>query len=101
MSLETVPLSQLKPNADNPRTSFDLQRIEALAETILQQGVLQNLVVKRTKGRKAAYTVVAGGRRLRALQLLHERGELPERLSRTGTDPVGSVRHRYPADGHN
>ena len=77
-TLQTVPLSQLKPNEDNPRTSFDPQRIEALAATILQQGLLQNLVVKRAKGRKVVYTVVDGGRRLRALQLLHERGELPE-----------------------
>jgi ParB family chromosome partitioning protein len=77
-TIQTVHLSQLKPNAANPRTSFDPQRIEELAATILQQGVLQNLVVKRAKGRKVTYTVVAGGRRLRALQLLHERGELPE-----------------------
>ena len=76
-TLQTVPLSQLKPNEDNPRTRFDPQRIEELAATILQQGVLQNLVVKRAKGRKAAYIVVAGGRRLRALHVLHERGELP------------------------
>jgi ParB family chromosome partitioning protein len=78
VAIQTVPLSQLKPNEANPRTSFDPQRIEELAATILQQGVLQNLVVKRAKGRKVSYTVVAGGRRLRALQVLHERGELPE-----------------------
>jgi len=54
-TIQTVPLSQLKPNADNPRTSFDPQRIEALAATILQHGVLQNLVVKRAKGRKVAH----------------------------------------------
>jgi ParB family chromosome partitioning protein len=97
MSLETLPLNQLKPNADNPRTSFDPQRIEELAATILQHGVLQNLVVKRAKGRKVAYTVVAGGRRLRALQLLHERGELPPDypvpvLIRTDLDNTDTLR---------
>ena len=76
-SIQTVPLNQLQPNEANPRTSFDPQRIEELAATIRQHGVLQNLVVKRAKGRKVAYTVVAGGRRLRALQRLRERGELP------------------------
>lgn len=96
-TIQTVPLSQLKPNADNPRTSFDPQRIEALAATILQQGVLQNLVVKRAKGRKVAYTVVAGGRRLRALQLLCKRGELPEDypvpvLIRTDLDDMDTLR---------
>ena len=63
-TIQTVALSQLKPNEENLRTSFEPQRIEALAATILQQGVLQNLVVKRAKGRKVVYTVVAGGRRL-------------------------------------
>ncbi|MDH3602770.1 MAG: ParB/Srx family N-terminal domain-containing protein, partial [Candidatus Tectomicrobia bacterium] len=77
-TMQTVPLSQLKPNEDNPRTSVDSRRIEELAATILQQGVLQNLVVKRAKGRKVAYLVVAGGRRLRALHLLRERGDLPK-----------------------
>jgi len=96
-TLQTVPLSQLKPNEANPRTSFDPQRIEELAATILQQGVLQNLVVKRAKGRKVAYIVVAGGRRLRALQLLHERGELPEDypvpvLIRTDLDDTDTLR---------
>ena len=51
--------------------------IDALAHSILQQGVLQSLVVTKSAAKgKAAFEVVAGGRRLRR----------PAETSRAGED---------------
>jgi ParB family chromosome partitioning protein len=71
-----IPLSQLqrKPSKINVRT-VEPTGIEALADNIAAVGLLQNLIaVPYAKGR---FEVVAGGRRLRALQLLVKRRKLP------------------------
>jgi ParB family chromosome partitioning protein len=78
MNLQTVPLSSLAPGRSNPRKAMDRKAIEGLAASIRTDGLLQNLVVSpvKGKGRRKHYEVVSGERRLRALRLLHERGEL-------------------------
>ena len=48
--------------------------LEGLAASIRQDGLLQNLVVSRGKGRR--YRIVSGERRYRALKILEERGEI-------------------------
>ncbi len=79
-----IPLSRLHLSIHNVRRTTP-QRIDELAALIKSQGLLQNLVVvesKQPKGKGAAgYGVIAGGRRLRALQLLAERGEIPTDFS--------------------
>lgn len=40
-----IAVSQLDPNPDQPRRTFDTQALEALAESIRQAGVLQPLLV--------------------------------------------------------
>lgn len=70
------PLSSLTISPLNVRHTAPT-KIEELAALIKSQGLLQNLVVvsEPAKGKKAGgFTVIAGGRRLRALQLLAERG---------------------------
>lgn len=77
--LQSVALSVLEPPAANPRRKIDRKAIEGLAASIKQDGILHNLVVTPTgKGRKERYQIVSGARRLEALKLLQERGELPE-----------------------
>lgn len=52
-----------------PRTKMDEEAINALAESIRQQGVIQPLIVRALKGEVAGkYEVIAGERRLRAAQ---------------------------------
>jgi ParB family chromosome partitioning protein len=61
--LQTVPISDLRPNRMQPRSAFDETGLEELAESIRVQGVVQPIVVTaRDKG----YVIVAGERRWRA-----------------------------------
>lgn len=80
MTLQTVSLSLLEASAANPRRKIDRKSIEGLAASIRTDGLLQNLVVSPVEGKRRTtrYRVVSGGRRFAALQLLHERGELPK-----------------------
>jgi ParB family transcriptional regulator, chromosome partitioning protein len=60
----TLPVADLSPNRFQPRTEFDEGRLEELAESIRNQGVIQPLVVApRPDG---GYTIIAGERRWRA-----------------------------------
>lgn len=77
--LQSVSLSVLEPPVANPRRKIDRKTIEGLAASIKQDGILHNLVVTPSgSGRKQRYQIVSGARRLEALKLLQERGELPE-----------------------
>jgi ParB family chromosome partitioning protein len=77
--LQSVSLSTLEPPVANPRRKIDRKAIEGLAASIKQDGILHNLVVTPTgNGKKKRFQIVSGARRLEALKLLQERGELPE-----------------------
>ena len=58
-----VDISDIKPNANQPRKNFDPEKIEELSASILEHGVIQPLVV-RPSG--VGYEIVAGERRWRA-----------------------------------
>lgn len=60
----TLPLDSLTPGVFQPRTSFAEDRLDELARSIQQQGVLQPLLVRPLGG--GAYEIVAGERRWRA-----------------------------------
>lgn len=61
-----IAVSQLDPNPDQPRRTFDTQALESLAESIRQAGVLQPLLVVENGAR---YRIVAGERRYRAARM--------------------------------
>ena len=65
--LVRVRLSDIDPNPRQPRRRFPTESIDALAESIRRYGLLSPLIVKRTGSR---FELVAGERRLRALQRL-------------------------------
>lgn len=72
----SIPLAHLILSPQNVRTAPRAD-IDALATSILEQGVLQNLVVTKTGAKgKAAFEVADGGRRFAALQLLREQGKI-------------------------
>lgn len=74
-----VPLSQLRLSPRNARKTGG-QDIEGLAASIAAHNLLQNLTV--TPGTNDnEYQVVAGGRRLAAMQLLRDRGQLDAEFS--------------------
>lgn len=60
---ETLELSKLKPNKNQPRKQFNETELSELADSIRQNGILQPLLVRK-KG--AAYEIVAGERRYQA-----------------------------------
>ncbi|KKN69737.1 hypothetical protein LCGC14_0438370 [marine sediment metagenome] len=67
----TVPLSALHLSPLNPRQDHDADDIAALAKSLEINGIMQNLnVLENSEG----LGVVAGGRRLRALELLTKDG---------------------------
>lgn len=61
-----VDLDLIEPNNFQPRTNFDEERLEQLAQSIRANGIIQPLIVRRVPGGK--YQLVAGERRWRASQ---------------------------------
>lgn len=57
-----VPLEQIKPNPRQPRTHFDPQDLEGLAESIRQHGIIQPLILTQDD-HDSGYYLVAGERR--------------------------------------
>ena len=74
--IQSVKVKNLSLSKDNVRKSNRDAGIDTLAANIAVQGLLQNLIVTPLK-KAGNFTVKAGGRRLRALQLLIEQGALP------------------------
>lgn len=58
-----IPVRDVKPNPQQPRSGFGSESIATLAESIRALGVLQPVVVRRVDD---GYVLVAGERRLRA-----------------------------------
>ncbi len=63
-SIVELNISQVEPNANQPRKTFDDEKLEVLAESIRQHGLIQPIIV--TKPVNDRYTIVAGERRWRA-----------------------------------
>jgi len=59
-----LPLSAIRANATQPRTQFDEESLEELAESIRQVGVLSPILVRPVG--EGAYEIIAGERRYRA-----------------------------------
>lgn len=81
MTIQMIPLSKLRPSEDNPRKKFCEDALAGLAQSIKTDGLLQNLVAAKPKGRKRIYHIISGERRYRALSLLVEQGDLPKDVS--------------------
>jgi len=63
-----LPLEQITPNRFQPRTIFDKEKIEELAQTIHTHGMIQPIVVRKLD--RDQYELIAGERRWRAVQHL-------------------------------
>lgn len=64
-----VPIEFLHPGRYQPRHSMSEERIEELAQSIRENGIIQPLLVRRHPDQKDAYEIIAGERRWRAAQL--------------------------------
>lgn len=65
--LTTLRLSDIEPNADQPRKEFDKDALAQLADSINKHGVLQPLIVRSLNS--GGYQIIAGERRWRAAKM--------------------------------
>ena len=79
--IEHVSIEKIAANPWQPRTHFDRDKLDELAQSIKQHGILQPLVVARVGN---AYQLIAGERRLKAAQILNLK-EVPV-IVRAATD---------------
>ncbi|AZO79867.1 MULTISPECIES: ParB/RepB/Spo0J family partition protein [unclassified Bosea (in: a-proteobacteria)] len=63
-----VPVEFLRPNARNPRKTFNDAELEDLAASVRERGILQPIIVRSIPGMIDAYEIIAGERRWRAAQ---------------------------------
>jgi ParB family chromosome partitioning protein len=66
-SATELPIDAIEPNPFQPRASMDPDKLQLLADSIRQHGVIQPLVVKASS-RPDRYILIAGERRWRASQ---------------------------------
>lgn len=65
--IRTLPLSQVEPRQDQPRESFDEERLQDLAASISRHGLIQPVIVRRLED--GYYQIIAGERRWRAAKM--------------------------------
>lgn len=63
-----LALETIRPRPRNPRKSCDQKKLQELADSIKQKGVIEPIIVRIVKG-KAGYEIVAGDRRFKASKL--------------------------------
>ena len=65
-SVLEVDVNNIDPNMDQPRKTFDNEKLGELAQSIKTYGVVQPIIVQKSGGR---YIIIAGERRYRASRL--------------------------------
>ncbi|MDE5810826.1 MAG: ParB/RepB/Spo0J family partition protein [Muribaculaceae bacterium] len=66
-AINDIPLSQISPNPDQPRTNFDADALEELATSIRELGIIQPLSLRKVG--PDSYQIIAGERRFRAASM--------------------------------
>lgn len=65
--INNLKISQIEPNPNQPRKTFDPEKLQALSDSIKEHGLLQPIAVK--KNENGFYTIIAGERRWRASKM--------------------------------
>ncbi len=65
-TVNEIALQKIKPNPTQPRTEFDKDALDELAQSIRRLGIIQPITVKEEAG---IYTIISGERRFRAAKL--------------------------------
>ena len=63
-----VPVEKIYPNPNQPRKMFQEEKLIELANSIKTKGIVQPLIVRKKRGTKESFEIVAGERRWRAAQ---------------------------------
>lgn len=64
--LQMLPLDRIRPSEEQPRDSFDGDKLNELAQSIAANGLIQPITVYKTG---ETYTIIAGERRWRAARI--------------------------------
>ena len=85
---ETIlKVTEIEPNRDQPRKKFDEEKINELADSIKQHGVIQPLVVQKKDDH---YEIIAGERRWRAAKVANIK-EVPVVIKDYSTQEVMEI----------
>jgi ParB family chromosome partitioning protein len=63
-----LPIANIQPNPNQPRTHFDEERIQELAKSIQELGIIQPITVRKTGAN--LFEIVSGERRFRAAKAI-------------------------------
>ena len=66
--LKNIDINKIQANVNQPRTVFNEAKIDELAASIKENGLIQPIVVRKNNG---VYQIIAGERRYRACRLLN------------------------------
>ncbi len=66
-AINEIPLDQITPNPEQPRTTFDEEALEELAASIRELGIIQPLSLRKVG--PDSYQIIAGERRFRAASM--------------------------------
>ena len=98
--LRSVPIEQIAPGRNQPRSRFEQTELEQLAESISRHGIVQPLLLRPAGTGSHTYEIVAGERRWRAAQLagLHELPALIEEMEEPRALAVALIENVQRAD---
>ena len=68
LNLNKLSISDLVPNKFQPRKLFDEESLNDLTNSIKERGVIQPIIVRKSKKEKSKYEIIAGERRWLAAQ---------------------------------
>lgn len=68
-SVTKLRVADIEPRRDQPRKDFDLEPLQALADSVAEYGVLVPLIVRENAVAKDTYEIIAGERRWRAAKM--------------------------------
>ncbi len=64
-AIKFIPVDKISPNPFQPRETFDVDKLEELANSIAEKGVVQPITVRRHQD---GYQIIAGERRFRCVR---------------------------------
>ncbi len=67
IKFQELNISDINPNPEQPRNNFDKDKLEELAESIKNKGVIQPILVRKIND--SSYQIIAGERRWQASQI--------------------------------
>lgn len=83
--LARIAVDLISPNPFQPRTNFDAAALEELKKSILINGLIQPITVRRVQGNR--YQLISGERRLRAVKAIGYK-EIPAYIIKVDSDEI-------------